>query len=153
MSLTIAGLTNTQFSAAAADRLEHHKVIHEKSVEYTQTGTVAAETYDLHIANGSGTLRKFEAAITETIATGADRTVTVDLHLGNTGSAFATVLSSTIGFTNGSTLRTPVAGAFSNSAIADGDILRVVVTVAGAAGNQAVRLQVTLTYSENPTTS
>lgn len=152
MALTMSGLTNTHFSNLSADRLDHSKVLHEKTVTYFVNGTVAADSIDLFIASGSGTLRKFKAAITTTIATGADRTVTVDLHLGNAASAFATVLSSTIGFTNGSALRTPANGAFSNSSFAAEDILRAVITVAGAAGNQAVDLAITLIWSENPTT-
>ena len=153
MAVSIAGLTNTHFSGLAADRLDHSKAIHEKSVTIFINGTVAADSIDMFTANGTGVLRKFKAAITTTIATGSDRTVTVDLHLGNAGSAFATVLSSTIGFTNGTVLRTPANGAFSNSAFVANDILRCVITVAGTLLAQAVDMVVTLIYSENPTTT
>lgn len=155
MATFVTGLTDTSISDQAADRIQHHKLFHEKSISREQVPSTAVVAYtgDIHIAQGSGTLRKFTAAITGTIATGADRTVTIDLHKGNTANAFATVLATTIGFTNGSSLRTPVNGAFSNSSYSAGDILRFVITVAGAAGNQALGLVVTLILSENPTLS
>jgi len=111
--------------------------------------TVTALTQDVHIVRGAtGTLLGFEASINGTIATGADRTVTVDLQKSTGGGAFSTVLSSTIGFTNSSTLRTAVAGVFSVTGLVDGDQLAVIVTVAGSAGNQALGLSMTLTYEE-----
>lgn len=119
---------------------------------YQTTGTaIVAATQDLKIVRGAtGTLLSIEAAITGAIATGADRTVTVDLHKSTAAGAFASVLSATIGFTNASTLRTAVAGTISSTSLVDGDILRVVVTVAGAAGNQAQGLVVSVHMRELP---
>jgi hypothetical protein len=152
----IVGLADGSFSGDSADQLDHYKLKHEKSVVVSKTGTLAASTTYVHYANAPGRLRKFSAAITETIATGADRTVTVDLHKSSNAGTFATVLGATIGFTNLSVVRTksPVTqGTFSDSDIAPGDVFKVVVTVAGAAGNQAEGLVVELVFSEDPSTS
>jgi hypothetical protein len=109
---------------------------------------VAALTQWLHIVSGStGALVRFEAAIALG-PTGADRTITVDLQKSTGGAAFASVLSATIGFVDASVERVPVAATFSSTALTDGDILQVVVTVAGSAGNPATGLTVTLTYDE-----
>lgn len=103
----------------------------------------------IHIARASGTLKAFEAIIA-TVATGADRTVTVDLQKSTGSGAFATVLSATIGFTNASAVRTIASGTISGTTFVDGDIFQIVVTVAGAAGNQAQGLLVALNFEENP---
>ena len=66
---------------------------------------VASVNRTLGMAYASGTLAEFAAWI-EVVATGADRTITVDLQKSTGGGAYATVLSATIGFTNGSAVRT-----------------------------------------------
>lgn len=151
MASAISGLGDSNFSQASADRLSHLKVLHEKSFTVSQTGTVVAGTYYIHTARGSGTIRKFSAAITETIATGADRTVTADLQYGNTATGFTSLLSAVITLNNGTTLRAVNDGTISISAVSASDLLRVVIAVAGSAGNQALGLCVTCTLSENPT--
>jgi len=133
--------------------IEAKKIIRHQSIGvelYGPAVAVAALTKDLLIIRGAtGTLMGVEAAICGTIATGADRTVTVDLHKSTAAGAFATVVSGgTIGFTNASVLRTATAGVLSSSALVDGDILRAIVTVAGAAGNQAIGLILTVTWEE-----
>ena len=90
------------------------------------------------------------AAINGAIATGADRTVTVDLQKSTAGGAFSTVLSSTIGFTNASVLRTPVSGTINSPAYSALDEFRVVVSVAGSASAQATGLIVRAVFSEMP---
>lgn len=144
-------ITNTMCNSAMA--LAASKHIRHQSIDvelYGPSTTVAALTKDVHIVRGAtGTLVGFEATINGTIATGADRTVTVDLHKSTGAGAFATVLSSTIGFTNSSTLRTAVAAVFSSTTLVDGDMLRIIVTVAGAAGNQAIGLFGTITMEES----
>lgn len=132
--------------------IEAKKAIRHQAIDSELFGpstSVAALTKDIHIVRGaSGTLLGFEAAICGAIATGADRTVTVDLQKSTAGGAFATVLSSTIGFTNGSTLRTAVAAVLSSTSLLDGDILRIIVTVAGAASAQAIGLIASVTLEE-----
>ena len=132
--------------------LSDAKVQHRYSLTHSQTGTVATTKQYLRIVKGAtGTIRAIQAAITETIATGADRTVTLDLQKSTGGGAFATVLSSTIVFNNGSTLYTVSTGTISSNAVQAGDILVLTVTVAGSAGNQALGLVVSVTLAETPT--
>lgn len=118
---------------------------------YQTTGTaVVAAVQDVFIVRGAtGTIVSIEAAITGAIATGADRTVTVDLHRSTGGGAFATVLSATIVLDDDSVLRVAEAGTISSDSLLDGDILRIVVTVAGAAGNQGQGLVVTVHIRED----
>lgn len=122
------------------------------SFDYSQGNgaAVAAETgKTLHIVRGAtGTIKAFQAAITGTIATGGDRTVTIDLKKSTGGGAFASVLSATIVFNSSSTLLTVTAATISSAGLVAGDILEVTVAVAGVAGNQALGLAVTLTIDE-----
>lgn len=150
MAIEVRGLTNTNFSGTGADALVATKLEHEHriTVGTSTTTTITATDYPLFIARGSGTLIAFEAAITGTIATGADRTVTVDLHRSTAFAAKATVLSATIGFTNSSSLLTLSGGTISTTTVVDSDIFFAVVTVAGAAGAQAIGLSITLTWKE-----
>lgn len=135
----------------AAEKLEHMAPGGMGgSIElYGPTTAVAALTKTLGMAKGAGDIVSFGAWI-EVVATGADRTITVDLHRSTGGGAYATVLSATVGFTNGSTVRSLVSGTLSSTTFAAGDIFRVVVTVAGAAGAQATGLSVYLGLHEEP---
>ncbi len=151
MALIVYNLGDSSWSTAAADRLSAAKLIHEKSLWVSQTGTIVAATTYIFSVKGiaavgqSATIKSIRARIEEAIATGADRTVNVDLQRSaNPAGAYASILAATIAFTNVSpllrvwapepTLTTTVLGA--------GDTLRVVVTVAGAAGLQATGLLV-----------
>ena len=119
---------------------------------FAAASSVTALTKDVYVVKGAnGTLLGFTAAITGTIATGADRTVTVDLQKSTGAGAFATVLSATIQFNNVSVLRTASSGTFSSTSLVAGDLLRVVVTVAGAAGNQALGLVCSIQLREETT--
>lgn len=132
----------------AAGKLEHQW---GNTVELYAEGAeiVALASRLIHIVRGvSGEIVSVEAIIT-TQATGADRTVTVDLQKSNAGGAFATILSSTVGITNATVIRTPVAGTITTPDTVDGDILRLVVTVAGSASAQAEGLAVTVQLRED----
>jgi hypothetical protein len=146
---SVFNIANADVSAAAG--IKASKLEGEHAFSYSATGTIAAATYYLHTVRGANlTLLNFYAAITETVATGADRTVNVDLQKSTGGGAFATVLSATIQFTNGSTARVVSSATISSAACVVGDLLRVVVTVAGAAGAQALGLIATLHVREDP---
>lgn len=145
-----SSITNAAIVAAAG--IEATKVVHRFPIHIELFGpavTVTALTKLAHIASASGTIAAIEAIVI-TPATGADRTVTIDLQKGNQSTAFATVLSSTVGFTNSTAAREVKTGTISTSAYADGDTLELIVTVAGAAGNQALGLLVTVWLQENP---
>lgn len=144
-------ITNTHVSAAAA--IAATKVQQQRNVTVELFGpavAVAALTKWVAVIRGTtGTLVAIKAA-TAVIASGADRTIAVDLQKSTGAGAFATVLSGTANFTNASPVRTLVSGTFSSTTLVAGDILEVIVTVAGGAGNQATGLTVQLIYTEDP---
>jgi len=137
-----AAISNSHVASDAA--IDASKLLHMVNVcteLYPRGTTVIALTgQDCYIAKGIGTLTSVRAAINGAIATGADRTVTVDLQKSTAGGAFATVLSGTVGFTNASVLRTLSTGTISSATYAAGDLFRWVVTVAGSASAQATGL-------------
>jgi hypothetical protein len=152
LALSTASITDAMIAAAAA--IQYTKVNHKLKKSYQQpTGTaIVAETKDIHIVDGtSGTVLAVKVAITGLIATGGDRTVDVDVQKSTGGGAFATILTGTVHFTNGSTIRAISLGTISSAALVAGDILRIVITVAGAAGNQAQGIVVELILWETPT--
>lgn len=146
-----AGAISNAGIAGAAD-IDATKLEHQHSLNYQQAnGTaVVAATQGLFICRGlTGTIVAVQAAITGLIATGGDRTVDVDVKKGDASTAYTTVLSAPIQFTNADALRTPKAGTVSVTSMDVGDSLIVAVAVAGAAGNQAQGLQVTVTVRED----
>lgn len=152
MDIPAGSITNDDVSASAAiaaTKLEHQHVLNYAQANGT---AVVADTRGLFICRGaSGLLVQLDALITGAIATGGDRTVTVDLKKGSAGSAYATVLNTPLQFNNGHALRTVVQAVITTTALAAGESLIVEVTVAGAAGNQAQGLLVTLTLRESAT--
>lgn len=145
-TLTSGTLGNAAIQTNAA--IDDTKLKHRYSFVLSQTGAVVAATEYLRIMQAAGTVLSVEAAITEVVATGADRTITIDLQKSTGGGAFATVLSATIEFDNASVLRTISVGGISSAALVDGDILKLTVAVAGAAGAQAAGLVVNVVLSE-----
>lgn len=149
--LNIPAQTITDAAVNAGAAIGATKLIHQFPIALPLAGTVTAFSRLVHIARAAGTIVALEATVV-TPATGADRTITIDLLKGSQASAFATVLTSTIGFTN-TTLAREVKSAVVNTtlaALADGDILQITGAVAGAAGAQAAELIVTLTLREAP---
>ena len=121
-----------------------------ESVELAeQASAVVAIEKLLFIANGAGTLDKLEATVI-TAATGADRTVNIDLLKSTAGGSFASVLTATLEFDNVDVALTPTEATLSTTAYISGDIFKLTVAVVGAAGNQAIGLVASLTKSENP---
>ena len=141
-------VSDTNVSASAA--ISAGKLIHQIAKHYQQNdaaGVVADNQYS-HIVNGTTCTLAYVQAAISTPATGADRTVNVDLQRSTGGAAFSSVLSSTITFNNASTARTVVSGTVAVATLTQGDILKWVVTVAGAAGNQAIGLVAEAFYQE-----
>lgn len=144
---------NDAISSATSDMIAADKVIHQfpLNAELAESSTAVANiTKLIHTVNGAtATIVGIEATVV-TVATGADRTISVDLKKSTAGGAFATVLSATCDFTDASTALTPVAGTVSSASLVQSDLLELVVTVAGAAGNQAKGLLVTVFLREDP---
>ena len=157
VSLPAGSVANVQISAGAtgnyvvAEKLEHQAPgAMGGSVQlFDPTTAVAAVTRTLGMAFGAGTIEGISAWI-EVAATGADRTITVDLQRSTGGGAYASVLSTTIGFTNASAIRIAVNGTISGAAYVAGDIFRITVSVAGVAGAQATGLTVRVRVHEEP---
>lgn len=146
-----SSIDNAAIKASAG--IDASKIIHRHSVNVELFGpavTITALTKLLHIAHAAGTLVAFKAFLI-TNPTGADRTVSVDLQKSTAGGAFATVLTTKAEFTDTSVDRTVVAAVIATTAYIAGDLFQVVVTVAGAAGAQALGLHATMMTSENPT--
>lgn len=145
-------LTTANWSSSSAARLESAKAVHSQVESFEiveQNTTVIAIEKLLFIANGAGTLNKLEATVI-TAATGADRTVNIDLLKSTAGGSFATVLSATLEFDNVDVALTPTTATLNTTAYLASDIFKIVVTIAGAAGNQALGCVVSVTKSENP---
>ena len=104
------------------------------SVElFGPTTTITALTKTLTMIRGAtGKVISITGHI-DVQATGADRTVTIDLKKSTGGGAFATILTTTVNITNATAIRTAVNGAINTADLVVGDILQLVVTVAGAA--------------------
>ncbi len=149
-SIPDGAITNDNIVTDAG--IEASKLNHQHMIAIELFGpavSVAALTRQLFIAYAPGTILSAKASVV-TVATGADRTVTVDVKRSTAAGAYATILTSTIGFTDASVVLTPVAAVI-NASLDDyiaSDLFEVVVTVAGSAGAQAVGLLFTLITRE-----
>jgi hypothetical protein len=144
-------ITDAMISAIAA--INYTKCLQKYKAHYSQppTTAVVAATQDIHIVDGaSGAVLKLQGAITGTIATGSDRTVNVDLQKSTGGGAFSSVLTGTLLFNSSSTLYQVLSASIATAGLVAGDILRVIVAVAGSAGNQALGLVVEACIQETP---
>lgn len=155
-SLPAGCVADSQIAAGApGSYVQATKLIHQDTgaasglMLFGPAVTITALTQTLGMARGAGTLVSFGVWI-EVQATGADRTVTIDLQKSTGGGAYATVLTATIGLSNATAVRTLVTAALASAAYVAGDIFRAVVSVAGVAGAQAQGLAVQLIVQENP---
>lgn len=160
MATTVVGLTwqgggVRDVDVAPGAGIDATKVIHQTTVTkqlFAEATTVTAKSEIVWIVSAeTGEIVDFDAAIFGAISGGADYTVTVDLHKSTGGGAFATVMDSTIEFDDTAAVRTAFSGVILDTDLVAGDILKVVVTVAGASGTQATGLAVALTTRERPT--
>jgi len=147
-------LTNAHFSSDVANRLAADKLISQRSINVplcddgTDIPTITGR--QCHIVRGlTATLVGIEASITGAATT--DRTVSVDVQKSTAGGAFATVLSTPILIQNGTAIRTALAATLASTALVDGDILRVVVTLGGSSGTRPQGLVVCINLREDPT--
>lgn len=130
----------------AASKLEHQHVLTHKQAA---GAAVVSVTENLYVVRGITGLLVGVDAMVDTAPTGADRTITIDVQKGNQATAFATLLSSTIVINNTHVARQVIAaGLVASPTLADGDTIRVVVTVAGAAGAQGQGLNVSISVRE-----
>lgn len=135
-------------AVAANAGVDDSKLKRRMTFAHSQTGTVAAAVQYCRIVEASGTVLSVEAAITETIATGNDRVVSVDVKKSTGGGAFNSILAATIDFDDASVLLDVSEATITSPNVVDGDVLEIVVTVAGVNANQALGLLVNLTLRE-----
>ena len=146
---TIRNADVSASAAIAATKLEHQFPV--SVMLFGPAVSVAALTQTIYTVRGAtGTIVGFEAWIS-VVADDASRTIDVDLQKSTAGGAFATVCSASSDFTNASTVRVPVAATLSSSSLVDGDLLQIVVSVAGGSGNQATGLHATVMLRETAT--
>lgn len=147
--------TDAHWSSDPTKRLQATKVVHQFGVPlevFGPTTTISGITKLLHIVRGATGVVVGLEGCHFVAATGADRTVTVDLQKSTGGGAFATILSTPLTWnTNSTAVRTAQAATISSANLVDGDILQAVITVAGSAGAQAQGLLLTLQLREDPT--
>lgn len=150
VNLPPGSISNAMISATAgieATKLEHQFPI---SVElFGPAVTVTALTKTIYTVRGlTGEVVGFEAWIS-VVASDVSRTIDVDLQKSTGGGAFSTICSASADFTSSSVVRVPVPATLSSSSLVDGDLLQIVVTVAGASGSQATGLHATVMLRED----
>lgn len=134
-------------AAVSASKLQHKHAIPQELAEQNTT-IVAIEKLAYIVKGSNASLLNVRAAVI-TIATDATRHVYVDLQRSTAGGAFSTVMSSTIDLTSTSVNRTAVNGSLASTALVAGDILKWVITLAGAGGAQAKGLIVNAQFEED----
>lgn len=142
LKLPTGAVSDASVSAGAA--ISAPKLVHviSKTYQQNQNAAVVADTQYAHIVNGATcTVYAVNAAV-DTVATGADRTVTVDLQRSTAGGAFASILTTPLVLNNANVARTMVSAALATTTLTQKDLLKWVISVAGSAGNQASGLVV-----------
>lgn len=152
LSVPPGSIVNTSFSQSPGNRLAASKVVHQQHVncELAEQDTAVAAIERLaFIANAAGELADLKAAVI-TAADDATREVDIDLLKSTAGGAFATVLTAPLQFTDADTDLVVKTASLATAAYVAGDVFKLVVTVAGGAGNQAKGLLATIAKNENP---
>jgi len=138
---------NTDIESGA--EIDASKLDHQYMLTHTQAdgSDVVAQTDIVHIAKAAGELVAVEAVVDQ-VPTG-DYTVTIDVQKSTGGGSFATLMSATVVIDSDNTDRTLEAGSIAGTTTyADGDLIAIVVTVAGSSGTQAQGLCVTACVRE-----
>lgn len=149
VAVPAASFGDAEIKAAAG--IAATKTIHQFPIHLAQANGTAStsETRNVHIATGAGTIVGIEVLV-DTAAVGA-ATVTVDLHKGNAGSAYATLLTGVVTVNSSTAVRTPVAGTLiATPTYAASDSLRLIVTATAGGGTLPQGLCVVVFVRENP---
>lgn len=137
-------------SVKSAANLSHTKLQHRIGVRHSQPGTVVAAAENVYCAYAPATVVSFKCEI-DTIATGADREITVDVKKSTGGGAFASICTPKV-LDDGSTARTVYDITLTGTpTLVEDDVLQVVVTVTGSAGAQGIGLMVYGSVAEDGT--
>lgn len=141
----------TNASVVASAGIDASKVIHRHAIRYAQASgsDVASATQLVHTFRNTATIVAVEV-VTSTAPTGGDKAFTVDVQLGNSSTAFATILSSPVTVNSSTSSRAVTLGTLSTSAAADNDTLQVVIAASGTTGSQGQGVLVSVWVSEEP---
>ena len=151
-SLTIPGGTIEDADVKAGAAISDTKIVHKFTPEHRQasgTDVVTAEAV-VHVVRSvnGGTLREV-VIVTDAIPAGGDKQYTVDVHVGNASTAFATVFSGVITVNSSSAARTVYPATLTSNALAQNDLVKVIVTASGSTGTQGQGLIVQARIAEN----
>lgn len=154
-SITLPAGTVDNNSIDADAAIEASKLEHRNNIFYQQpigTAVVAAivPIYVCRAENGAAVIDLF-TTIVGAIATGGDRTITIDIKKSTAGGAPATILSSTKVLNNASVLYTHNDFTINDDDLVEGDILIAYITVAGVASAQGQGLVIGGRIDEQPT--
>lgn len=145
-------ITNEMMSPAAA--VAASKLVNRVLAEYRVTDgtTVAVTTGDgvpIYTCNKTnGATLKAVTIVCPDAPSGGDLAFQVDIHKADVAAAAATILSSTISYSQTQGDYEQEVGVISNATIDDGDTLLCVVTVSGSTGTQGQGLIVQLEIEE-----
>lgn len=147
----VGSIGGNHITADPGNRIPASKVVHhvpickQLAAENANIGAVTEWLYGAHAGATFSTIEVFIAAA----ATG-DRTASIDFQKSSGGGSFATILSAPMAISSATAIRTAVTAAMSNTTILDGDVFKVVVTVAGSTGTQPQGLLLVIHFDGNP---
>ena len=131
MTIPASAVTNTAVLATA--QIDASKLMHGIHKSYSQESATeaAAGGHEIHIARAAGTVIAFECG--HEVIAGGDKSATFDLQKSTAGGAFATILSAVVTLNSTTPVRVMVVGTLTaGAALIDGDILKIVVAIAGS---------------------
>jgi hypothetical protein len=140
LTVSTASITNAMVVASAAISASKLESPVRKKHAYDIATEASAQTVVLHTARGAGTIVAFEVGCLvapDTEKGSSGKYATIDLQKSTGAGAFASILTATIEINSTNAVRTMQAGSLSTATIVDGDILALVITAAGSAGNNA----------------
>jgi len=145
-TITLPSSTVAAASVAAGAGVEATKLQQQYSKFYAQESdtTSVTEDYCIHCVHGStGTVVAFEAGSVTACAGAA--TITVDLHKDG-----ASILTAAITLDSSNAAYTPEAGTIDSAAIADSDVLEVVVVATAGGGTVGKGVYASCIIREDP---
>lgn len=150
-TLTLPNSVFKNAHVAGGAAIDANKLVNRHAINYHQAdgSAVATASVPIHVARGtSAELVAIEVAVV-TAASG-DSEVAIDLQKGNSGSAFASVLTSAITIDASVAARDRQTGAISSISVSDGDVLLLDITATAGTGTLPQGLIVTVTIDETP---
>jgi hypothetical protein len=117
-------------------------------------GDAAAESRVLHVPSNKIIPVAFKVVAAEQVPS-ADKTATVDLKVGNSSNALASILDSTVVVDSSATVLLPIDGVIDadvlSAGVAAGWSIAITVAVAGSSGDHVRGLSAIFVYDELPT--